>query len=120
MFRNFTLNMVAIMAVFFTQNTLAEEYSGALSVARVRVDPNGAFVGTNTQPGSTCSNWGEYFRFDHLSPHGKSLLAILLTAKVAGKTVEIWYTASSAPGTNQTNGCYDTTISTLTGVSIPN
>lgn len=120
MFRNITVGLMATASVAFFHNACAEEYSGVLSVARVRVHPGESYVGTSGQPSSTCSIYGEYFKFDHTTPHGKSLLATLLTAKAAGKPVELWYTASASPDSNQSTGCNRSTISILTGVSIPN
>jgi hypothetical protein len=119
----FKLNKVdvalIIIAGFTAVDANAAGYSGILSVARVRVHPAETYVGTSLQPSDTCSEFGEFYKFDHTTPHGKSLLATLLTAKATGKNVEIWYLPSTASGTNQTNGCNTSTMAVLTGVSLP-
>ncbi len=106
-----------LLVIGVGSNANAEKYAGSVTVARIRIHPlpYGAYFGlTNTPlPTDVCSLYGESFRFDHTTSHGKSLLATLLTAKVSGKLVDLWYSPSSAPGKNETNGCNDSTISTL-------
>ncbi len=96
-------------------------YAPNLSIDRYYVDANG-FVnfGTTPQPVNTCSNWGEYFRFDASTPGGKNMLATLMSAKLLGKKVIIWYVDVNAAyvDTNQTSGCGAGTMSTLTNIGI--
>jgi|SRR5712671_2705196 len=93
---------------------------GGVELGDINVAPDGyVAVGLSTQPPGTCTNWSWYFRFDASTPGGKNMLATLMAAKVAGKTVNIWYSDSSSPGTNQTNGCNGSTMSVLQGISIP-
>ncbi|WP_218417902.1 hypothetical protein [Alteromonas lipotrueae] len=33
------------------------------------------------------------------------MLSILLAAHISNKDVDVWYSASSAPNTDETNGC---------------
>lgn len=91
-------------------------YASSLEINRIRTHVGVTYVGTTPQPADTCSQWGEYFTFDHRSEDGKSFLTMLLTAKTTGKKVEIWYGESTTPGTDQSNGC--TSMATLQGVSI--
>ena len=62
-----------------------------MTVGRIRFDPDGyVYFGTTTQPAETCSNYGEYFRFDSTTPVGKQWAAALLAAKLSGQPVSIW------------------------------
>ncbi len=69
-------------------------------------------------PGNTCSSWGYHFRFDATTPGGKNMLSILLAAKMANKRVNVWYTPSSAPGTDQASGCNAGTAAVLTSIGV--
>lgn len=99
-------------------NALAQEYASVLTIARLRVHEGYAQFGTSVQPKNTCSNYGEYFKVDLTTVDGRHFLATLLTAKAADKPIDVWYTTSSAPGTDATNGCNGTTVSVLKAVSI--
>ena len=93
---------------------------GGVDIADTNVGADGtAFLGLTTPPPNSCNFWAWHFRFDATTSGGKSLLALVLTAKTANKKVNVWYTDSTAPGTNQTNGCNGNSIGVLTGLSIP-
>ena len=113
--------MIVVLISAINAFAVDEYFAENLTLARIRVqeDFGLTFVGTNTQPEYTCKLNQEYFKLDHTTPDGKGFLATLLAAKMGGKTVQIWYSASSAPGTISTNGCTITTISELVGVAIP-
>jgi hypothetical protein len=109
--------LAAILISF--AGTVNADYAGSSSVKRIRVHETGTYVGFDPQPANTCSSFGEYIKFDHNIENGKAFLSTLLSAKMSGKAVHLWYTASAAPGTNQNNGCTDSAMSVLTGVGIP-
>jgi len=111
-------NFLVLLIVLFI-NAANADYSGNTNVKRIRVHEGSTFVGFDPQPGNTCSSWGEHIKFDHTTETGKAYLSTLLSAKMSGKPVHLWYTASTLPGTNQTNGCGDSAMSVLTGVGIP-
>ncbi|HEY5603191.1 MAG TPA: hypothetical protein VIM41_08795 [Gammaproteobacteria bacterium] len=121
---SFTLNSwkkkyTLMLALLFFSSLVSADYVGNTNIKKIRVHDTVTLVGFDPQPANTCSNWGEYIKFDHRTETGKAYLSTFLSAKMSGKPVQLWYIASSAPGTNQTNGCYDGTTSTLTGVGIP-
>ena len=72
----------------------------------------------NADTTNTCSIYGRHFQFDATTEGGKNMLSILLAASMAGKKINVWYTASSAPGTNNTNGCNDSSIAVLTQIGL--
>ncbi|OGR02438.1 MAG: hypothetical protein A2511_10060 [Deltaproteobacteria bacterium RIFOXYD12_FULL_50_9] len=117
---NKPLIIAALIMAFSSSNAFAaSKYVTNLTLARVKVQEGVTLVGTTTQPANTCSNEGEYFKFDHTTPSGKDLLSLLLAAKASdGVVLSVWYTVSPAPGTTETTGCDISTISVLNGVGI--
>jgi hypothetical protein len=105
-------------ALFYSGSSLADEYAGGLTVARVRVHSTKLAFGTTSQPANTCNEYGEYFRFDPTTTSGKNWMAIVVTAKTTGKPIDVWYKASTAPGTDSNSGCSDSTNSVLTGIAL--
>lgn len=101
----------AIVAFAAPARALVVEY---MTVARIRFDPDGyVYFSTTTQPAETCSNWGEYFRFESTTPVGKQWVAALLASKLSGAPVSIWAYPSSAPGTTESTGCTAAAMSTV-------
>ena len=67
----------------------------------------------NRTTSDTCAYWGRHFKFDATTAAGKNILSILLAAKMANKKITVWYTASTAPGTTESNGCNPNTMATI-------
>jgi len=103
--------------ILFSSNALAD-FSGVRSIDRVRVDTQYVYFGATPTPTNTCSSWGEDLKFDHTTEYGKSFLSTLLSAKATGAKVDLWYHASSAPGTTHENGCGGEQVSVMTGIAI--
>lgn len=113
-----SINVIAIILLFISIEVNAG-YVDGMDVLRLRVHSSGeVYFRTSTQPAGTCSNWGEYFKFDHTTAAGKSLLSTLLAAKASGTRVAVWYIDSAAPGTDQTSGCSNESTATATGISM--
>ena len=112
------LSSIYLFSCLFLQEAYAG-YAGELKINRVYTNDSGStYIGTSIQPANTCSSWGEYFTFDSTTAGGKNILSILLSAEVSGQSgqsIDVWYTNSSTPGTNQTNGC---SLYTLTAVGL--
>jgi len=108
---------IAILIVIFSTNLLAD-YQGSVSINRVRIDGTYVYFGVTPQPANTCSNWGEHLKFDHTTDKGKSFLSALLTAKSSGSKIDLWYHASTNPGTNESNGCGGNEISIMVSIAI--
>ena len=115
----YTILIATSLVISLVSGTVFAGYSGYVNIKRIRIDTIYAYIGTDSQPANTCSNFGEYFKFDNKTEAGKAFLSTLLTAKASGKLVEIWYSDSTVLGSNQDNGCNDSTLSNLSGVSIP-
>lgn len=56
-------------------------------------------------PAGTCTYFGFNFRFDGTTAGGKAMLSNLLAAYSAGKSINLSYTNSTAPGSTDANGC---------------
>ena len=92
---------------------------GAGVINRFYVSSNGwVYFGLENQLSNTCNYWSEQFRFNTSSAGGSNMLSVLISAKIAGKKVTVWYSNSSAPGSDQTSGCLGDAISTLNGIGI--
>lgn len=91
----------------------ATSYTAGLTVTRIWLSGANAYVYTDPQPADTCSYWGAYLVFDHTTQIGRSYLSTLLVAKTSGSVIDAWYSFSSSPGSNQTNGCDSAAVSTL-------
>ena len=74
--------------------------------------------GVDNPPADTCDYFNRQFRFDATTEGVKNMLSILLAARLASKEIEIWYSPSSKPGTNHTNGCADTDIARVYHIGI--
>ncbi|MDR6984488.1 hypothetical protein J2X32_003132 [Rheinheimera pacifica] len=77
------------------------------------------YVGFVAQPPGTCDNWTEHMKFDSTTDGGKNMLSVLIAAKLSERRLDLWYSASDAPGTNNTNGCTQSVMAVLTGVGLP-
>jgi hypothetical protein len=94
---------------------------GIIPIDRYYVDSGGnVYFGTTAAATltGTCSYYIDQFRFNGTTPGGKNMLATLAAAKIAGLSVTVWYTDSTVPGTNQTNGCTDSTMAVPTAIGI--
>jgi hypothetical protein len=112
------LRLAVLVAVSIASSNAAADFASGLTIARVRLHEGVVYFGTTVQPGNTCNVYGEYFRFDPNTTNGKNFLATLLTAKTAGKLASVWYVNSTAPGTNQNNGCDASSIAILNGIAL--
>lgn len=115
------VNQIILMTMMMIFTTTANAgYASGLEVMRMRVHDDGeVYFGTSVQPTGTCSNWGEYFKFNHTTAEGKSLLSTLLSAKASGMKIAVWYVESTAPGTDQSTGCTNDSIALITGIGLP-
>ena len=93
----------------------ADAFAPNLKIVQIRLlSETKVYVRTSPQPDLTCSLWGEYVRVDASDGHGKDVLRALITAYTEHTLVDLWFTPSTAPGSNQNTGCDDTTIAVLT------
>ena len=60
--------------LFFTASNVYAGYAASLGINRIRTHEAGTYVGTSYQPSNTCSQWGEYFKFDHRTESGRAYL----------------------------------------------
>jgi len=109
------LLMIGLLA---TSNAFSAEYAtGIVSGYNIGSD-NWVGFGTTTPLPGTCSYFTDQFRFDASTALGKNMLTTLLAAKATGLRLRVWYTASTAPGTNHTNGCTYSTMAVIGGIGV--
>ena len=93
-------------------------YLGSTTAIKMYGAGNIHFGVENGSKSNTCDNYGRSFKFDATTEAGKNMLSILLSASLAGKKVDLWFTDSTTPGTDQTNGCVTSTMATLTSIGL--
>jgi hypothetical protein len=109
--------IAGLVLMLSAANSMAGYYVS--TIANLYVGYDGfASVGFPTAPPGTCSSYSWQLRFDASSAGGKNMLAILMSAKLSGNSISIWYAESSNPGTNQSNGCSNGTMAVLQGVNV--
>ena len=109
--------ILAMFLVTLASSAYAVNYAGDLDIRRVRVVGDIVAFGTAQQPTQTCNYFGYYFQFDVSTFGGEKMFSIISQAKVLGKKLEVWYSPSTAPGTNYTNGCTEPAIAIVRGVA---
>lgn len=98
-------------------------YAGNQEVGRAYVIQGGwAFFGVGIEtpsfPDGTCNYFNSAFKFDATTDAGKQMLNLLQAAKISKLKVDVWYTNSSASGTDQNSGCSVSTMSTATALGL--
>jgi hypothetical protein len=107
-----------LMLTLLTTNPAFAGY-GIGTIDRYFVDSDGyVMFGTTVPLNGTCSYYIDQFRFDGKTVAGKNMLATLMAAKVAGVALTVWFTDSTAPGTDHTNGCTYQALAVPTGLGI--
>jgi hypothetical protein len=107
----------------------ATQWVGAVTIGTIALEgPSGSlspgsggtivYFGVSPAPANTCTFYDLNLQFDGTTPQGKNMYAMLLSAKSQNKTIDIWYEDSPTPGTNQTNGCTNVTLSQVDGIAI--
>jgi hypothetical protein len=92
---------------------------GSVAILYMFNEPDGTiFFAASPTPPATCNWWARQFIFDATTTVGKMMYATLLAAKLSGTQIHLWYQASSAPGTDQSNGCTPSTIAVATGIGL--
>ena len=94
-------------------------YSGGHTVGRVSVSQGGEVsFGTSTQAANTCNFYHFHLKFDSNTKGGKSMLSLLLSAKVSKSKIDVWYAPSSTPGADHTSGCTNSTMAVVRNIGL--
>jgi hypothetical protein len=109
--------VAAFMALAAT-NASAQNWHPGQSIERFRIHTNEAFLKLTGAPPATCTNHGDQFRVDTTTALGRQVIATLLAAQTTNRTVTVWYTNSTAPGTIETTGCTSAAIAQITGIAL--
>lgn len=109
-------NLLLLCLLLLSLNASAAYVANA-QLGRVHVKSNGyAYIQVTSPPADTCDWNTEDFRFSYTTSAGQGLLSQLLSTKAANRPLYIWYTSSTTPGTNETNGCTEATMAIITGI----
>jgi hypothetical protein len=110
------LRVFVIFTVLFLPIHANAAFLSGSTISLMFGSGNIKFSVDNAPADSTCTYYNRHFTFDATTDSGKNMLLIILAAQTAGKKVTIWYSPSQAPGSNQHNGCTESTMATLTAV----
>jgi hypothetical protein len=110
--------LVCAIAVLTTTGAAAQSWHPNQSVERFRIHTNEAFLKLSGAPPVTCTNHGEQLRVDTTTALGRQVIATLLAAQTTNRTVTVWYTNSTAPGTTEANGCTSAAMARVTGIAL--
>jgi len=119
----FRMAAAALLLIIATSASATQQFATSIPIGRIFMSPNGTAVvyfgvpSTYTPPSSTCSYAAIQFQFDTSTAQGKSMYAILLAAKTAGKTIDVWYEPSTD---TQQNACGLSTVSVVDAIGYPN
>ncbi len=109
---------VLMMGTLFATNANAD-YKEQVSLEIVAPFASGSvLVSINNPPTGTCEYWSYSLIFDASTSGGDKIYKTLMTALAMKKSVDIWFDPTSAPGTNQHNGCTQDAMAILVGASL--
>jgi hypothetical protein len=111
------LKKIIMLLVILQVAFLRAEFAGNKAPSMIYGSGNISF-GINSPPNTLCEYWGRYLTFDATTVEGKNMLTILLSAKMAGKNIDVWFLPSTVPGTTQANGCTRDSLGVLTQIGI--
>jgi len=88
---------IAMLSLASHASALAENYTGGVTIGRMWIDGTGVWIGTNIKPNKCFDNFNStYFLLKAASPNYKNYLALLLSAKATGSTIDLWFQARDA------------------------
>lgn len=85
-------------------------YSNSAGVAKFGI--------INAPVNKTCNYFDRHFQMDVTTKAGEAMLKILISSKLSGKKINIWFTPSTTPGTTRTSGCVHESLARVTGIGI--
>ena len=105
--------------LFYSPLLLAANYSGGHEIGRIYVNKFGKVsFGTIPHATNTCDHYNFQFKFDSATEGGKSMLTLLLSAKMSKAKIDVWYESSPSPGSDHTNGCTYSNIANISHIGI--
>ena len=72
----------------------------------------------NPPAGKVCDSYGRHFQFNATTEGGKNILSMLLAAEMSGRKIDVWYTESSTPDTDEQSGCWTGTMATVISIGL--
>lgn len=105
------MKSICFLVLLFGVSSAHGDFVGGKDIGPIRVHVNGRVsFGTLSQVSGVCDYFRYQFSFDSTTEGGKSMLSFILSAKALGRPINIWYSPSQSPGTNETNGCTESIL----------
>lgn len=117
-----TIQFLFFFSVFLIAfQAKASSYAGQITIKSFYVDEYDGksyvmFGSGQALPSDTCNFWARAWKFDPTTPHGEAIYKALLSARMSGATVNLWYWPSTKPGTDHTSGCGHQDMATVHGI----
>lgn len=96
--KKYILMTCAFLATLSSGASAEGVYQGAIPLNRVFTQGTQMFVGSTSVLQKTCNFFGSQVQFDVTTPKGKIMSAMILQAKAAGESLDMWYESSSTQG----------------------
>lgn len=121
-FKSFVLLLLTLaFSTLFTSPSYAQsgsDYAGGVTIARITTSQGKINFAVIPVPAHTCTYFSVTFTFDATTTQGKNMYALLLEAKALNKPIDVWFTDSPVGGTNETNGCNNTTLAIASDIGL--
>lgn len=101
----FLLRMCLASGLLFTAQACLAEYLAGQTTSKLYGGKYFQFGVHNPPTGKVCNYFGRHFRFDATTSAGKNILSVLMAAEMADRKVDIWFSKSTAPDTDEESGC---------------
>lgn len=110
------IKMILLSMVLTASFAVSASYIGGKTTYSVYGNDYISF-GVDAPPtNSVCDYHGRQFRFNAKTDKGKNMFAMLMAAELANRKISVWYTNSTAPGTDESSGCTTSTMAVLTAI----
>ena len=107
-----------LLITLFCSLNVSAAYVANKAIGRFYISGGYVYVTIVSAPVDTCIYYLENFRFNANTTEGQAMHSLLITAKSNTKNISLWYNPSTAPGTNQSNGCTTATLAVITGIGM--
>ena len=112
------ISAVLLVLVLIANKSAHAGWAQAHIIKLVAISDGLVWVQTDAMPSDTCSYWGFNYVMNTNSAAGKQMFSLLLSAKITGNFVELWYDPSSVPGSDHYSGCVPFTMAGITQVGL--
>ena len=109
---------VIALSIFVFSTAVMAEWTGNHTPSKIFGAKEIRFGVDNPPAGKVCDYFYRHFTFDATTEEGKNMLTILLAAEMSNRKLDIWYTLSTEPDTDNDSGCTPSTMAVVTSLGI--